>query len=128
LDVRHVEDSVRIAAVKNLLEQADAIASRRGLEHACAGQLEQAAVPMDERLRAMMSAAIEAAGYPAKAMPSGAGHDAIVMAARLPTAMLFVRSPGGVSHHPAEDVREEDVKASLHVAREFLQQLSLDVG
>jgi allantoate deiminase len=128
LDVRHVEDSVRIAAVKNLLEQADAIASRRGLELACAGQLEQAAVPMDERLRAMMSAAIEAAGYPAKAMPSGAGHDAIVMAARLPTAMLFVRSPGGVSHHPAEDVREEDVKASLHVAREFLQQLSLDVG
>jgi allantoate deiminase len=65
-------------------------------------------------------------------MPSGAGHDAIVMAARLPTAMLFVRSPGGISHHPAEDVREEDVGASLHVARAFLQQLSrdseLDVG
>lgn len=132
LDVRHAEDAARIGAVKDLLEKASAIAVRRGLELECAGQLEQPAVPMDARLTAMMSTAIEAAGYPAKTMPSGAGHDAIVMAARLPTAMLFVRSPGGISHHPAEDVREEDVGASLHVARAFLQQLSrdseLDVG
>ena len=48
-------------------------------------------------------------------MPSGAGHDAMVMAARVPTAMLFLRSPGGISHHPDEAVREEDVEAALHV-------------
>lgn len=128
LDVRHAQDAVRIAAVKDLLEQANAIAVRRGLKLECAGQLDQPAVPMDARLTAMMSAAIVAAGYPAKTMPSGAGHDAIVMAARLPTAMLFVRSPGGISHHPAEEVRKEDVEASLHVARAFLQQLSRDSG
>jgi allantoate deiminase len=128
LDVRHAQDAVRIAAVKDLLEQANAIAVRRGLKLECAGQLDQPAVPMDARLTAMMSAAIVAAGYPAKTMPSGAGHDAIVMAARLPTAMLFVRSPGGISHHPAEEVQKEDVEASLHVARAFLQQLSRDSG
>lgn len=128
LDVRHARDAVRIEAVQHLIDAARAIAAARGLELAVAGQLDQPAVPMDERLTAMMSAAIETAGYPVKTMPSGAGHDAIVMAVRLPTAMLFVRSPGGVSHHPAENVREEDVEVSLHVARAFLVQLGGEVG
>ena len=61
-------------------------------------------------------------------MPSGAGHDAMVMAARVPTAMLFLRSPGGISHHPDEAVREEDVEAALHVGRKFLERLAAEVG
>jgi allantoate deiminase len=48
----------------------------------------------------------------------------MVMAARVPTAMLFLRSPGGISHHPAESVRVEDVEATLHVGREFLMGIS----
>jgi allantoate deiminase len=60
-------------------------------------------------------------------MPSGAGHDAMVMATRVPAAMLFLRSPGGISHHPAESVLVEDVEASLHVGREFLLQLANDI-
>jgi len=83
---------------------------------------------MDERLTAFLDSAIRTAGYPPKSMPSGAGHDAIVMAGRLPTAMLFLRSPGGISHHPAESVREEDVEAALHVAREFLLHLAGNLG
>jgi allantoate deiminase len=50
------------------------------------------------------------------------------MAARVPTAMLFLRSPGGISHHPDESVLEEDVEASLDVAREFLLRLAKDIG
>ena len=128
LDVRHARDASRLSAVEELLNLASAIAARRGLTLERAGQLEQPAVPMDERLTALMASAIEAAGYPLKSMPSGAGHDAIVMAGKLPTAMLFLRSPGGISHHPAESVREEDVEAALHVGREFLQRLAIEVG
>jgi allantoate deiminase len=128
LDVRHAHDATRLSAVEELLRHANAIAVSRGLTLERTAQLEQPAVPMDERLTALMGAAIEAAGYPMKSMPSGAGHDAIVMAGRLPTAMLFLRSPGGVSHHPAESVREEDVEASLHVGREFLVRLANHVG
>ena len=128
LDVRHARDSVRTAAVEELLAAANTISARRKLTLECTGQLDQPAVPMDERLTAFLDSSIEAAGYPSKPMPSGAGHDAIVMAGRLPTAMLFLRSPGGISHHPAEAVREQDVEAALHVAREFLQQLGRSVG
>ena len=82
---------------------------------------------MDERLTAYLVEAIEAAGLPEKRMPSGAGHDAMVMAARVPTAMLFLRSPGGISHHPDETVREEDVEAALKVGRKFLESLAATV-
>lgn len=83
---------------------------------------------MDERLTAFMTTAIEAAGFPAKTMPSGAGHDAMIMAGRMPAAMLFLRSPGGLSHHPDEAVREEDVEAALQIGGKFLQRLAGEVG
>ena len=62
-------------------------------------------------------------GTPAKRMTSGAGHDAMVLATRMPSAMLFVRSPGGVSHHPEESVLERDVSAALGAVMELLMML-----
>ncbi len=127
LDVRHVRDAVREQAVEALLKQADAIAAQRGLSVHCTRHMNQRAVPMDERLTAFLMEAMEAANLPPKRMTSGAGHDAMVMAARVPTAMLFLRSPGGISHHPAESVREEDVEAALEVGRKFLERLAAEV-
>ena len=128
LDVRHLNDATRTEAVETLLANADAMAKRRGLALKYVRQMEQSAVPMDEQLTAFMAESIEAAGFPPRMMPSGAGHDAMVMAARMPTAMLFLRSPGGVSHHPDEAVLEEDIEAALHVGRKFLERLAAEVG
>ncbi|MDE3188514.1 MAG: allantoate amidohydrolase [Acidobacteriota bacterium] len=128
IDVRHLHDSVRKEVVDALLAQAEAIAARRGLTLQCTRQVDQPAAPMDERLTAFLAEAIEAAGLPVKRMPSGAGHDAMVMASRMPAAMLFLRSPRGISHHPAETVREEDVEAALHVGRNFLARLAAEIG
>jgi len=127
LDVRHEHDGARAAGVQSLIEMAGAIASRRGLALQCTRLMEQPAVPMDEQLTAFLAEAIEAAGLPAKRMTSGAGHDAMVMAARVPTALLFLRSPGGISHHPAEAVREEDVEAALQAGRKFLERLAAEI-
>ena len=46
----------------------------------------------------------------------------MIMAQRFPSAMLFLRSPGGISHHPDETVLPEDVSAALSVGRNFLEQ------
>lgn len=127
LDVRHVHDSVRRIAVEELLEFAGAIASRRGLTFESTKKMDDPSVPMDERFTAFMTDAIEVAGFPPKTMPSGAGHDAMIMAGRMPTAMLFLRSPGGISHHPDETVREEDVEAALRVGEKFLERLAAEV-
>jgi allantoate deiminase len=128
LDLRHADDETRAAAVEELVAKAAAIAAQRGLTLERADRLDQSAVPMDERLTGILTDAMEAAGNAAKTMPSGAGHDAMVMAARVPAAMLFLRSPGGISHHPAETVLKEDVEAALCVGREFLLRLAGDVG
>ncbi len=128
LDVRHTQDHARRAAVQELLDAARSIADRRGASVEWTTKMDEPAVPMDERLTSYLSDAMEAAGLPVKTMPSGAGHDAMVMAARMPTAMLFLRSPAGISHNPAESVREEDVEAALHVGRRFLERLAAEVG
>jgi allantoate deiminase len=128
LDVRHVRDSVRRNAVDELIEAAEAIAGRRGLKFESTLKMDQASVPMDQRLTAFLSDAMEAASFPPKLMASGAGHDAMIMAGRLPATMLFLRSPGGISHHPDETVREEDVEAALRVGEKFLERLAAEVG
>jgi allantoate deiminase len=55
-------------------------------------------------------------------MTSGAGHDAMVIAERLPSAMIFLRSPGGLSHHPDEAVWQEDVAHALSAGLKFLHK------
>ncbi len=127
LDVRHLHDAIRQTTANELIEAADAIAERRGLAVQSTRQLDQPAVSMDERLTAFLVEAMESPGMPQKRMPSGAGHDAMVMAARMPTTMLFLRSPGGISHNPAEAVREEDVSAALEVMRGFLARVAGEV-
>ena len=123
LDVRHFSDREREYQVKELTRLASAISHKRGLEVEWVEKMNEPTTHMDRILSSGLAAAVEAAGFPGRRMPSGAGHDAMVMATRVPTAMLFIRSPGGISHHPAEAVLEEDVEAALRVGEFFLRQL-----
>jgi allantoate deiminase len=124
LDVRDAEDRVRQAAVERLLAAAQRIAAKRHLSVDVRERLAQPSVPMDHALTTMLARAVERSGSTVHRMASGAGHDAMIMAARTPAAMLFVRSPGGVSHHPDETVREEDVAAALAAGQYLLEDLA----
>jgi allantoate deiminase len=124
LDVRHAADALRVAARDDLMAAACAIATRRRLDVSVDVLLEQPTVPMDPALTARLASAVERAGHPTHHMPSGAGHDAMIVATSMPAAMLFVRSPGGISHHPDETVLESDVDAALRVLRGLLDDLA----
>jgi allantoate deiminase len=121
LDVRHAEDAMRERAAAELLAEARREGSSRGVRVESCVLAEQAATPMDAALTAQLREAAERAGYSARALVSGAGHDAMIVGRRVPAAMLFVRSPGGVSHHPEETVLAEDVEATLATGMEFLR-------
>lgn len=123
LDVRHANDDVRRSLVTRLIESARQIAARRCLTLSWEQSLDQAAVPMDSSLANLFEQAIIGSGRAVHRMVSGAGHDAMIVARRMPAAMLFLRSPGGISHHPDETVLSEDVAAALDVGMRFLEQL-----
>jgi allantoate deiminase len=78
-------------------------------------------------LTGRVARAVERSGWTPHRMTSGAGHDAMILAMHFPAAMLFIRNPGGVSHHPDEDVREEDVAAALASGLALLEDLAGDV-
>jgi allantoate deiminase len=126
LDVRHASDAVREQAVATLLRLAESQAAQRGVGFQIDQAEHHASVPADVHLTKLLSAAVAAAGVTPRRLVSGAGHDAAVMAGLTPMTMLFVRSPGGVSHHPDETVLSEDVRFALEVMVRFLCCLAGD--
>ncbi|HEX2104829.1 MAG TPA: allantoate amidohydrolase [Solirubrobacteraceae bacterium] len=124
LDVRHLEDAVRGAAVADLREHAVAIAAARGCKVAWTDVQATAAVACAPGLTRELEAAVAGAGLRVARLPSGAGHDAAVMSRLCDVAMLFVRCAGGVSHHPAEAVTADDVAAAIDVTGRLLHRLA----
>jgi allantoate deiminase len=123
LDVRHPDDAVRRDAVHALEHDARGIATRRRLGVEWSIVQEQRAVPCDASLSSSLEQAIAGAGLPVERLASGAGHDAVIMSAVVPVAMLFVRCQGGISHNPAESVLNSDVVAAIEVLNRLLDEL-----
>lgn len=124
LDVRHASDHVRKGTVNNLLRRAEEIAAKRSVSVNAAVRLDQRAVPMDGLLMNQIEQAMRKISCDPYRMVSGAGHDAMILAEKVPAAMIFLRTPGGISHDPAETVRVEDVAKALDCGFHLLTQLA----
>ncbi len=124
LDVRHGSDEVCAQAAERLIRQAQEIAERRALTLTWSELLRQKAVKMDGVLVDQIEEAIRAVGSEPLRMVSGAGHDAMILAEKVPAAMIFLRSPGGISHDPAETVEVGDVAKALECGLQLLEQLA----
>jgi allantoate deiminase len=124
LDLRHASDSARAEALDELTSAAESIASTRGLSLRRKTLLEQHAVAMDRFLVGEIERSIRKAGCQPYCMSSGAGHDAMILAEKVPAAMIFLRTPGGISHDPAESVHLQDVASALECGIHLLEQLA----
>lgn len=113
LDIRGPSDQPLDALLTTLLERAQAIAARRHLQFSADEFYRIAATPCDSGLQRVLSEAVQEVQGRSLTLPSGAGHDAIAIAERWPSAMLFVRCKGGISHHPAESVTADDVALAI---------------
>jgi len=74
-----------------------------------------AATPMDKRIVGALEQAAVAAGEPYRQMHSGAAHDTMCVADRIPTAMVFVPCKDGISHHPAENADSADAALAAEI-------------
>ncbi len=100
-------------------------ASRGAAAHGVGSRLTQesftGAVEFDAALRACMA---EVLGGPPE-LPTAAGHDSGILAGQVPTAMIFVRNPTGVSHSPAESATAADCLAGAHALAQVIEALSV---
>lgn len=124
LDVRHADNAVRLEACRRLIHHAHGLAENRKVEVEVRPLSENASVPCAQELVSQLKAAVKAAGYEAVLIPSGAGHDGVVMSGLTGIGMLFVRCKGGVSHSPAESVEVADVAVAIDVLGDLLERLS----
>ena len=123
LDIRALDHAVRDAAAEAILAELKTIGARRGVGLVAKRVHQLSACPCDPKLMGLLAAAMEDEGLPERRLASGAGHDAMVMASFCPTAMLFIRCAGGISHNPAEAVKAADVEIALRVMLGFIDKL-----
>ena len=123
VDIRAAQDAVRKAAESDVFSAFDAIAQRRGVAVERTKTHEVGAVPCAPWLQDALAASVERAGIAPRRLPSGAGHDAMILAQVTDVGMLFVRcGAGGVSHNPAETITAADVDAAARVLLDFLRR------
>jgi len=124
IDLRAPEDATRRRLEERVIERLGTIAVRRGVKLEAKPRHDVKAAPCALWLQMQLSACLERVGVNPMRLPSGAGHDAMVLAEVTDVGMMFVRcGAGGVSHNPAETVTAEDVdvaqRALLHFLRSF---------
>jgi allantoate deiminase/N-carbamoyl-L-amino-acid hydrolase len=122
LDIRAADDTTRDVAVADVLQGIEAICARRSIELKIDQVLRVAAVPCAPWLMRQLAAATERAGIAPFELPSGAGHDAMAMAAITDVAILFTRcGNGGISHNPLETMTADDAETSAQILLDFLR-------
>jgi allantoate deiminase len=123
-DIRHAQDEPRQRACSLLQQAMERIGLQRHVKPSWHAIQNTASVPCSPEFTALLREAALKHQPEIIALPSGAGHDAAIMARLTPAAMLFVRCREGISHHPDESVRPDDIGVALEVLFDFVSLLA----
>lgn len=124
LDIRHAEDRVRKEVIQKLRMLGGVISGKRSLGCDWTQTQDDAAIACSPGLTDLLAGSVRRIQKRVLSVPSGAGHDSVVMASLAPVAMLFVRGRDGLSHHPDEFTKPADLGVALRVMIDFLLSLA----
>jgi beta-ureidopropionase / N-carbamoyl-L-amino-acid hydrolase len=124
LDARAADEETLDRLVGRVMETAHAEGDRHQVSVTSRRESFISKVEFDRDLRDRVVTALARQGVTAPVLPTGAGHDAGILAAVLPTAMLFVRNRTGVSHSPAEHADPADCEAGVDALAAVLEELA----
>lgn len=125
VDIRAPRDEWRRRAVSDIAASMQAIAGRRNIKLTLAQTHEASAYVCDPRIVAGFDAALAEIGQKPFHLPSGAGHDTMIMGQICPAGMLFVRCKGGISHNPLESITPEDCEVALAALTRFARDFKI---
>lgn len=128
LDIRGVDEEGFRGVARDIAAFAEEVSGKRGMTVEYSQRQNLSPTPMDERVVAALEESSEASGEPYMAMHSGAAHDTMSIADRVPSAMVFVPCKDGISHSPEEDADPADAALGAEVILNAIRTLTLDEG
>lgn len=123
VDIRDIYEDTRDQLVNLIKNAAQKIAKQQNIDISYQETMRMKPVPIKKKFQEKLAQSVTNQGLPVISLPSGAGHDAMVLGRHLPVAMLFVQSKNGVSHNPQEWSSLNDCVQTVHVLKDFLESL-----
>ncbi len=124
IELRSPRDEIRRRARETLRERIEASLTARRLTFDQTLTYEQSAVQCSEWLCGELQGAVQDSGISPRVLFSGAGHDGLAMHSLCDIGMLFLRCEGGVSHHPGEAIKPQDLTAAVEVLTHVCRRLA----
>ena len=124
LDIRNTDEALLQKAEQEVRDYLSRIADEEGVTITSRQLARFEPVEFDSRLVALVEELATATGHSVMRLPSGAGHDAQMLARVCPTTMIFVPSIKGISHNPAEDTSDADLEAGANLLLHAMLQLT----
>ncbi len=124
VDLRHTDDTVLAAAEAALAALCDEQRAREGVVIETRALARFEPVEFDDGVVDLIERVALEQGRTTRRMPSGAGHDAQMLARVCPAGMVFVPSAGGVSHNPAEHTDDDQLAAGVDVLLQVMLELA----
>ncbi|MFS0862219.1 M20 family metallo-hydrolase [Fredinandcohnia sp. 179-A 10B2 NHS] len=121
VDIRDIQKDTRDKLVELVIDKAHTLCNNHNIELEVEETFREAPVPISEDMQEKLANSVKAQGIEPAYLPSGAGHDAMVVGRKLPVAMIFVQSKDGISHNPAEWSTLGDCVQAVHVLKDFLE-------
>ncbi|HSP22150.1 MAG TPA: Zn-dependent hydrolase [Planococcus sp. (in: firmicutes)] len=125
-DIRDIQEETRDKLLEEIIQYAEEIAGRRHIKLAVKQNTKIMPVPIEEELKWKLEDSLNGLGIKPVHIPSGAGHDAMVLGRYIPVAMLFVRSKDGISHNPKEWSSLNDCVYGIHALKDFIENAMKD--
>ncbi len=122
VDIRDIFESTKQQLVALIKEKANSIGEKRDINVLINDTLNIEPVPIQKEIQQKLEESVVANGVEPYFLPSGAGHDSMIVGKQLPVAMIFVRSKDGISHNPKEWSTLNDCLTAVHVLKDFLEK------
>ncbi|MGI2327487.1 M20 family metallo-hydrolase [Planococcus sp. YIM B11945] len=122
VDIRDIYEEPRDALVERIQKEAETVAAAHGVQLVIKQNTKIQPVPIEAAYQTKLTESLEKFGIAPTYIPSGAGHDAMILGRNIPVAMLFVRSKEGISHNPKEWSSLTDCVMGVHVLKDFIER------
>lgn len=124
VDIRDIYQETRNKLVDIVINEAKRIGKKHQISLSYKKTMEEAPIEIKEEIQLLLEEVLKETGIEPMRIPSGAGHDAMIIGEKIDVAMIFVKSINGISHNPLEWSDLNDCIQTVHVLKRFIEKLN----